>query len=39
MRGVERIDIINHMSTPAANLSSGSTGADLAPVAMLVGTA
>jgi HK97 family phage major capsid protein len=38
IRGTERIDVINHMGTPAANLSSGSTGADLAPVAMLVGT-
>jgi hypothetical protein len=39
MRGVERIDLINHMGAPTANLASGSTGADLAPVAMLVGTA
>jgi HK97 family phage major capsid protein len=38
IRGVERIDIINHLGTPAANLASGTTGADLAPVAMLVGT-
>jgi HK97 family phage major capsid protein len=38
LRGVERIDIINHLGTPNANLASGATGADLAPVAMLVGT-
>jgi HK97 family phage major capsid protein len=38
MRGVERLDLINHMDSAAANLSSGSTGADLAPVAVLVGT-
>jgi HK97 family phage major capsid protein len=38
MRGVERIDLINHLGIPSANIASGSTGADLAPVAMLVGT-
>jgi HK97 family phage major capsid protein len=38
VRGVERIDIINHLGTPNANLSSGTTNADLAPVAVLTGT-
>jgi HK97 family phage major capsid protein len=38
LRGVERIDIINHLGLSSANLSPGSTGADLSAVAMLTGT-